>query len=34
MPTLELKDSELVIRLGFWQRLAAVHGDVHIPATS
>ena len=34
MPTIELKDDELVIRLSFWQRLACVHGDVHIPATS
>jgi hypothetical protein len=34
MPILELATDELVIRLSFWQRLAAVHGDVHIPATS
>ena len=34
MPQIEIKDDEIVIRLGFWQRLAAVHGDVHIPATS
>lgn len=34
MPTIELKDDELVIKLSFWQRLACVHGDVHIPATS
>ena len=34
MPTIELKEDEIVIRLNFWQRLAAVHGDVHIPATS
>ena len=34
MARLELSDTELVIRLGFWQRLPAFHGDVHIPATS
>lgn len=34
MPTLEIKDDEIVIHLSFWQRLAAFHGDVHIPATS
>jgi hypothetical protein len=34
MPKLELREDELVIRLSFWQRLASVHGDVHIPATS
>lgn len=34
MPILEMKADELVIRLSFWQRMAAVHGDVHIPATS
>ena len=34
MPTIELKDDELVIRLSFWQRIACARGDVHIPATS
>lgn len=34
MPTIEIKNDELVIRLSFWERLASVHGDVHIPATS
>ena len=34
MTILDMKADELVIRLSFWQRLAAVHGDVHIPATS
>jgi hypothetical protein len=34
MPEIELKDDEIVVRLSFWQRLAAVHGDLHIPATS
>lgn len=34
MPKLELRDDELVIRLTFWQKIWALHGDVHIPATS
>lgn len=34
MPEIEIKDDEIVVHLSFWQRLAAIHGDVHIPATS
>lgn len=34
MPKLELREDELVIRLTFWQKIWALRGDLHIPATS
>ena len=34
MPNLEITNDEIVIHLSFWEKVWAVHGDVHIPATS
>src|SRR5687767_6026210 len=31
MPTIELTESELILHLGFWEKLVAVHGSLRIP---
>lgn len=31
MPQLELTDSELIVRLGKWEKMMALHPDIHIP---
>lgn len=31
MPTLELTDRELIVHLGFWEKLAALHASIRVP---
>lgn len=31
MPTLELTDRELIVHLGFWEMLAALHRSIRVP---